>query len=474
MASLTRLADESLDQYYDRLREKSDCEDLAMFINACFAATNQNDFYNDRFQQSLSLDFLHAYVLTNFRRLYAQVLAAGINHFNQSVIIFNLLRAGAPTDRARRSEEGELIWAALRSLPANRAFRLLCKLQQKRVNNRRTRAITKRFLQWRRDPDFDAIKYRNKVRAAVSHAHVELPDELGAFLFELKRRRRFERPMLEQYRKAYYSAAAVYELPFTVAESLANKHKIPRDEFYAKIQPKMSKTEKLRFQTSSAQAGGMKVEFDLQRAPLTKLILYVLSLPDEERMERAVELDQAICNAAKTANSRSSIPLRRVAAVLDHSRSSMGSRQRRNRPLAIAVGVSYLLRESAAEYKAFWTPDTANDSMFDFQRNPNGQTALAERLIDALEWGPDLVVIVSDGYENDPPLAVEQIARVYREKITTGESVELVHANPVFDADHFAPKPLGPSISTVGATRCRRPCHDVRIRANRKRFLSTT
>jgi len=444
---------ETLDDYYERLYEKCGREDLVMFVNACFAATHQNEYYTDRCNQFVSISFLHLYVMTNYRRLYARTISAGINHFNQSLIIGNLLQTGAPADLEQRAEEGELIAAALRSLPANRVFRLFASLQQKRINNRRTRAVIKRYLQWRSEPAFDAIKYRNKYRAAAAHAHAKLDDELGMFLFELSKQKKYRTELLDKYRQAHYSAAMIYELPFTVAQSLAQKHGVPRDVFLRKIEHKMTKAEKLRHLTMAARTKGARLDFDLSRASLTKLALYVLSLPKVERIERADELHAAFERAARRTLSQSPMSLGRVAAVLDRSRSASGSREKRNRPLAVAIASSYFLREVSTEYRAFWTPPIA-DGQLEFTTQPTGQTALANPLIDALEWKPDLVVIVSDGYENDPPMTVDQVARVFREKIckqsSKGLFPEIIHLNPVFDSDHFSPRQLGGSIPTVG------------------------
>ena len=450
---MTRRIQESLNDYYERLREKCEREDLVMFVNACFAATRQNEYYTDRYEPSVSIDFLHRYVMTNYRRLYARTIAAGINHFNQALIIRNLLQTGAPADPEQRAEEGELIAAALRSLPANRVFRLFASLQQGRINNRRTRGVVKRYLQWRTEPAFDAIKYRNKYRAAAAHAHAKLDDELGMFLFDMTKKKTYQTALLDKYRQAHYSAAAIYELPFTVAQSLAQKHDVPRDVFLRKIEHKMTAAEKLRHQTTAARTKGARLDFDLSRASLTKLALYVLSLPNAERIERADELHSAFERATQRTLSESPMSLGRVAAVLDRSRSSSGSREKRNRPLAVALASSYFLRGASAEYRAFWTPPL-DDERLEFATQPAGQTAIADPLIEAFEWKPDLVVIVSDGYENDPPATVDQVARVYRDKIckqtSKGISPEIIHMNPVFDSDHFSPRQLGRSIATVG------------------------
>lgn len=444
---------ESVDQFYARLRERSDREDLVMFVNAGFASTRQGEFYTNRGEQSVSIEFLHQYVLANYRRLYARSLAAGINHFHQSLIIANLLSAGAPNDAADRAEEGELITAALRRLPANRAFGLLAALGRRRINNRRTRAIVKAYLMSRQEPTFDMVKYRTKYRAAVAHAHVRLADEHGSFLFRLKDQRRYQTALFEQYRQGHFSAQAIYGLPFTVAESLAEKHGVPRDVFLRKIEPKLTATERLRLQSSADRAGEVDWEIDLGRVPLTRLALYILSLPTKERCERGSELHEAMQRAAMRALERMPWRLGRVAAILDRSRSTAGSREKRNRPFAVALAASYLLRSAANEYRAIWTPTLtpppAQDA-WEFLNLPAGQTCLAEPLLDALEWRPDLVVIVSDGYENDPPRSVDQVAQVFRQRLGGASDPEIVHFNPVFDAYRFSPRTLGPTIPTVG------------------------
>ena len=451
------------------LREKCEREDLVMFVNACFAATRQEEYYTDKYEQSVSISFLHEYVMGNYRRLYAGALAAGINHFNQALIVTNLLASGAPDDARQRAEEGELIAAALRQLPANRAYALLDTLRRRRVNNRRTRAVVRAFLRGRREPAFDAVKYRTKYRAVAAHAHARLDDEMGAFLFRLHKAKRFETELFEKVRQAHYTAEAIYDLPFTVAESLAARHRVPRDRFLKRIEPKMTAAEKLRYQAAAARTKGVQLEFDLSRAPLTRLALYVLSLPVSERLDREVELHEALEKSSLRARARSPLSLGRVAAVLDRSRSTFGSREKRRRPLAVALAVSRLLDVSSAEYRAFWTPEITS-AEGELAAQPAGQTALAEPLLDALEWRPDLIVIVSDGYENDPPGAVGHIATAYQRCLAKGNGPEMIHVNPVFDSDHFSPRPLGGPIATVGL----RDAEDLATMLGFARFASGT
>jgi hypothetical protein len=432
----------------ESIQERVAREDLVMFINASFACSGQREFYSDASGQSVSIDFLHRYILGNYRRLYARTLSAGVNHFNQSQIVLNLLATGGLTCAEDRAEENALITAALAALPPQRVFRVFEALRDRRVNNRRTRAVMRAYIAGRRDAAFDAVKYRNKLRIAAAHAHLSLPGELGAFLFHGWKKRSFNTELLETFRQAHYAREAVYRLPYTVAEGLAAKHGIPRDEFLAGIAGQMTANEKLRLQSAAAD-GEVKLDVDLSRAPLTRLAVYVSSLAAEERAQRAGELREALAGSAARAYRRSPYRLGRVAAILDRSYSSSGTSEKRRRPLAVAMAASYLLRQAASAYQAFWTPALpTQEDLFAF---PYGQTDLAGPLIAALRWRPELVVIVSDGHENTPPGAVCQVLRAFRKQVPGGRDVSVVHLNPVFDAEHFAPKTLGPDLPTVGS-----------------------
>lgn len=421
-------------------------EDLVMFVNACFSCTGQREFYGDASGQSVSIEFLHQYILGNYRRLYARTLAAGINHFNQAQIILNLLASGSPAAPEDRGEEGALIAAALRGLPPPRAYRVLESLRARRVNNRRARAIAREYLAGRPDLAFDAVKYRSKLRAAVVHGHVKLEGELGPFLVHGWKKRTYTQPLLEAFRKAHYTQDAVFELPYTVAEGLAQRHGIPRDVFLQRIEPRLTQGERLRLQEAAARDSGQAPPVDLERASLTKLALYILALEPGARKERHAQLHAALERAAARVAGRAPSAPGRVAAVLDNSYSASGSLEKRRRPLGVALAAHYLLSTMARDYRAFWTCPV-EDALHVQAR---GQTDIATPLLEALAWAPDLVVIVSDGYDNDPPHAVAELTRVFRAKLDPARRTALVHVNPVFDADAYAPRSFGTAVPTVG------------------------
>jgi hypothetical protein len=112
----------------------------------------------------------------------------------------------------------------------------------------------------------------------------------------------------------------------------------------------------------------------------------------------------------------------------------------------VALAASAFLRAASREYRAFWT-GRADDELLVEAR---GATDLATPILDALEWGADLIAIVSDGHENDPPRGAAEVLRVYQAHLAKPDGPFLVHLNPVFDADGYAPRSLSGAVPTVG------------------------
>ncbi|MFC8552870.1 hypothetical protein ACFUMI_35680 [Streptomyces sp. NPDC057273] len=416
-------------------------EDLLLFVNAAVTATGQGEFRSSAGEQRLSLAFLHEYVRVNYRPVYAAALALDINDHNASTIVEQLLRtaddAGGP---AGKRAEGRLIAARLARMPPQRVYRLFRALRAAKVNNRRTRAIVRDWLAGRADLGHDAVKYRAGLKTGARHAHLPLAAaEWGDFLFAPGRRVRYEHPYLDAYRRAHYEQGALYELPFTVAEGFAAKHGVPRDVFLERIAPRMTRLERLRTERAS----------DLTVMPLTRLALYVLSLPFGERTERRAELTAALRAAALRVAGPYAGTWGRVAAVLDDSYSASGSSVKRRRPLAVALGCHFLLDALAAPgaYAAHWTSGATDPLLV----RPWGPTPLGARILDALEGpAPDRLVIVSDGWDNAPPGLAGEVLRVWRTRLDPGRRTSAVHVNPVYDAAGLDVRRLTPGVPTAG------------------------
>ena len=432
-----------MDSYEDLIA----ADDVLLFVNAAITSTGQREFHSDAGEQRLSLDFLHAYMLGNYRDLYAGVLALDINDHNAVLIIRRLLEsAGEATDEQRRGE-GRLIGSRLAMLPPQRVYGLFDALGRGGVNNRRSRAIMRDWLGARRDLAFDAVKYRGGLKRALRHAHLApATEELGAFLFAPLTRRHYATPLFESWRRAHYEQAAVYELPYAVAEGFAAKHGIARDVFLERIAPRLTRLETLRLQKSAQQRGAATVRADLAVMPLTRLATYVLSLPIEERLRRRAELTHALKSAADRVAGVHRGSWGKVAAVLDDSFSAFGSAHKRRRPLAVALACHYLLAALAGDYTGLWTSGRS-DALLTY---PFGPTPVGRRILDALDTAPSRLVIVSDGWDNAPPGLAAEVLRIWRTRLDPERRTSIVHLNPVYDAADFDVRRLSPTVPTAG------------------------
>ncbi|GAA4518298.1 hypothetical protein [Nonomuraea ferruginea] len=417
-----------MDTYADLI----ECEDVLLFANAAITSTGQREFRATAGEQRLSLDFLHRYIHGNYPDLYAATLALDVNDHNAAMIIHNVLKARG---------DGPLISWRLARMSPPRVYRLFGELRRDGVNNRRTRAIIRDWLLARPDLAFDAVKYRSAMKAAVRHAHLRPPGELGDFLFAPHRRARFDTPVLEAWRRAHHERQALYELPYTVAEGFAARHGIPRAVFLERIAPRLTRSERLRLAGAHERAG-IRDRADLAAMPLVRAASYVLSLPYGERRQHVAALRAA---AARAAGPRRGT-WGSVAAVLDDSFSSFGSPVKRRRPLAVALACHYLLEALAGSYRGLWVSGLADPVM----ARPDGPTPLGQRVLDALDPRPDRLVIVSDGWDNAPPGLAAEVLRVWRRRLDPAGGVRIVHLNPVYDAERFEVRRLSPLVPTAG------------------------
>ncbi|WP_225991403.1 hypothetical protein [Actinomadura montaniterrae] len=214
----------------------------------------------------------------------------------------------------------------------------------------------------------------------------------------------------------------------------------------------MTRLERLRLQENAREAGAAAVAADLTAMPLTRLASYVLALPLDDRAARRAELTGALRAAGRRVAGAARGSWGRVAAVLDDSHSSIGSGQKRRRPLAVALAAHYLLEALAKEYAPLWTSGRTDELLV----YPFGPTPLGERIIDALETRPDRLVIVSDGFDNAPPGLAADVLRIWRtrldpgHRLAPGQRVLIAHLNPVYDADDFDVRRLSPGVPTAG------------------------
>ncbi len=418
-------------------------DDLRLFFNACLSATSQTEREDHAYAQRVGLDFLHQYICVNYRQIYALMATLDINDHNRQRIVYALL--SHPEDR--NDTENEYIYQALKRLPVHRVYKLFAQLATCRVNNRRTRRVIRGYIEQRNNLSFDVVKYRKLMRQILRHVHYPMSEDVFTFLYKNAWKKRvYTDPLLENFRQAHFSEKAIYLLPFTIAEGLATQKGVPRARFLKHIAPRLSAHEAWRLQNAFEQSQ-VKLRRNLrpEKQSLMQLLLYGVSHPTEAVQEKYLEtyFEKRFFNRAFFKNLR-------VATVLDNSFSTVGSRERKHRPLATAMGVDLFLQHMHLKaYYPFWTdPQQVKHALY---RRARGATALAHPFIKALQTGADWVVLVSDGSENAPARGVEWVLKhLEKNSDLLPKRPFVLHLNPVWNPREYQPRSLAPGVVTLG------------------------
>ena len=314
---------------------------------------------------------------------------------------------------------------------------------QSRTNNRRLKASFKSYLHWRDNLIFDAVKYRRLLRIISRHLHLALSPELQTFIHDRHwKKKSFTTPLLENFRQAHYSAKALENLPFSVAEGLATRFNISRADLIQRVQGQLSEHEKLRLQTAAGKKG---LRLNPEKVSLSRLLSYLFSLPHSERQARLSEFEELI-QRCRQRFQLSWLTLPRLALIIDNSQSSRGSRESWLRPLITALSAHYVLEAQSIDYRVFWTHPPQHPLLAEAK----GQTNLATPLLEALEWGAQEIVMISDGAENDPAGGVDWLLKQVKQVAWTQLPPGLLHCNPTLSPEHYGTSPLSSELPMLG------------------------
>lgn len=421
----------------------SEKEKILNFLNSALTATGQKEFYNTKEEQRLAILETHMPLLKKYRKFYALLLLSGINDLNKQIIIYNLLNSGSKQNKNQKEIELELIFQSLTDMRTPRAYKTFRLLRTSGVNNSRTRRLATKFLQSRKNIAFEAVKYRKVMKELAIHNHVHIDSEVFDFLFSSQKELEkitFSTDIFSTYVAARKDPEKLYELPYTVAQGFASYHKIPRDKFLERIKGEMTEHEKLASQ-QTAKKEGVQLKVNLSKFNLVKLFKYLRTVDKITDEHRA-----ALQTIAQREADNLFIPFSKIRVVIDNSGSAYGSAEKKFHPISVSQAISEVLRQKATDFKEYYT----NKGKQDILAPVSGSTHLATAVVAALKDKPEVVVIISDGYENRPAGLTSQIVDAYKEKIDTENETKIFHINPVFAAEVKTTRSLGDNIPSIG------------------------
>lgn len=186
---------------------------------------------------------------------------------------------------------------------------------------------------------------------------------------------------------------------------------------WAKVSGTMTKKQRVRV-SSAARRSGTSIQTDKNVLSLKEL--YLLALSDEMTQEMECLIRQKAKEVSKN------LPFNYdgyIGVVLDESFSMSGSREQKNHPYATALACRDILYEASKE--KLYVSTTSGSPSF---KTPQGGTDLSFPLIKILQKKPDVIFIISDGYENTPSGRVDELLALLRDK---GFNIPIYHINPV-------------------------------------------
>ncbi len=467
-------------------------EIVCSFLDTATTSMGRATHYNTREEQQAAELASHDLLMEMSRDLYAVLLSLpGVTDRSMQVGMKKLLstpRNGAVQEFLDPTMERAVLYHLIQSLPVPRMLRLIEAFRVgneeagiKKANNARTRKLILRTLLDSPRLSLWAVKYRTKMAAALTHAWGQrtasivrdilkkdgrsrtakergiLSTQIDKFVEATKQRSvayecvrfifgdrdKLTLPILKAFVAAKTDLKAGSKLPLEVLEGIrATYHKdVPKEEALKLTAKggKMSAGTRMAVQ-KRAKAADVEITMDPTKYDAVRLYLYAFEMGLTEEISAALK--------TKAARAAAGFPSRyeSVGIIVDCSASMAGSKEQPLRPLAATLALRDMLEcvgEGKVVHYVGGQMGKDRDTRLDLIK-PQGDTALADALVDVLHYEPDVVFVLSDGYENTP---AGRFAEVLEQVRDIGIKTPVYHLNPVFAAESKGVRELAPSLA---------------------------
>lgn len=450
------------------------------FLDSVATATGRGTFYNSREEQNAAVEAAHCDLFDIDRDVYtAALMLPGVTDYSRQLGVRRLLQTTRDGGILPAEFEAAAMTQLVRGLPTQRMLKLFGMLRRERVNNARTRRLILSEILGSAGLEFWAVKYREKLRVALTHAWGRRTASILRNLLAKPAEERTEKQAqivrqnvtrfvsddvvarpnvidktvqcvrfvlgdeegatldrLAAYRdaKSAFDRGAV--LPPETMEGLRSRYHKDRTnaEVLELTKSQLTTGQKIAVQRKAEQSG-VEVDFDPAKHDAVRLYVYAF----EMGMTDAIR--QALRDKAETAAAKLPVQFERVGVLIDSSQSMIGHDTQARRPIATALALRDLLSATADESVAITSDGRAIDSYEMVE--PVGDTSLAAGLIQVLKSQPDVVFVLSDGYENAPAGRFgETVAAVRR----IGIQIPIHQFTPVFAAESQGVRTLSESV----------------------------
>ncbi len=473
------------------------------FLDMASTATGQETFYNSKQAQLEAMNSIHDAVFAVNRGLYAAMLTLpGVNDNAIQRGVDKLLGVKPLDDSSfLTSDQEDIAISVLTRAPySQRALKMFKMFRDSKTNNAKARNLILNYIFGYKDLPFLCVKYRSKIKMALTHAwgqkktmaikiilnkdgdrtqkekalirrsitkyvsgDTDVEDcvlfALSADGSKLRDQRPYRTERFSVYEDAKGDVSLGSRLPHEVLEGhrgrffdskkdkdLPGGRGKPENEDVtaAKVLELTANTLTTRQRTTkqrSAREAGVEVKMDYKNEDLTKL--YVLALEDGMNQEMRDAIDEKAAHVAE----HMAVKYERVSIVVDTSKSMLGTKTGKYRPLAVALAMRDVLAESATE--ACIIPTAGSFDRWGLVQ-PEGDTSLARALVDALKAEPDAVYVITDGYENAPAGRFAEVVAAARK---LGVEIPILQVAPVMGSESAGIRKISEQISALPVTK---------------------
>jgi len=435
-------------------------ESLMSFISGTSTNIGRGTFYNLPAEQQQALVDQHEVVFKSLRPFYAlMALPNGVNDVNKQLITYTLARNTIRETGLKDNEhspqtkwENEVILQCLMNMQPNRVMDIFVKLGEKKINSKRTHYFIHEWLKRNKNKwSLWAIKYRKDFTRVLRHIYQLKLSKDKNLLNIWKYLKEGNTKGCDQIIKDYEEVRAgnknkLAKLPSSVAEGFMTKFGMTKEAFWDLFTKKggtFTAKEKITKATSVAKAGA-KTGFDMNKAQLFDLLVYLKSLDSLPRKESL--LRELLEKKGKDIAAKLTFKLEKVALIIDNSKSMIGTKTGQYHPLLKATAMSYVIRHISDEFKEYRT--NGGEELIP---TVGDQSNYADCVMQALVDGYETIILVGDGYENAPfEGALHELVWTVKKKMDKKDKFLFIHFNPVFASESLDVRAISNLIPQIG------------------------
>jgi hypothetical protein len=355
-------------------------------------------------------DEQHDAFLSKDRQLYAALLrlpnlsAETAMAIIQRLLAVTEMAAGQAVPESLRLQEDRLIVETLPHLPVDTVLAGFLKLVELRVNNQRTSGWIRAYIFGAPQLESWAVNHRRDLRILVRHALGNPVTLTCLHKFVIENPDAKTTAYLQRYVLRYAKNAALVRDVFLFLFGKLKQSQFSLLNAYLTARQDIQAGKGLPFKVLRGIAGTFHAKISQRR-------LQRLASRDKVKREVSEEIDESLVgsirhyyrsgeqlNAQAIEQEMARIPYwdAFVYFIIDASASMRGFGTREYNSIAIATGIFKVFQKRIRQTAHAWVGGSDDENF----PQPMGTTSIAPTLIEAFQHKPDVIIIISDGYEN--------------------------------------------------------------------------